>query len=55
MDNDKKRITLIKTIKSKAEEWIDCVETLGNQCATSDRIAETIAELGQQLKKLKVQ
>jgi len=50
MKNDKKILELVRTLRAKAEGFVDEVEALGNQCAYTDRIVEEIIQVGEQLK-----
>lgn len=50
MKNDKKILELIRTLRAKAEGFVDEVEALGNQCAYTDRIVEEIIQVGEELK-----
>lgn len=50
MKNDKKILEFVRTLRAKAEGFVDEVEALGNQCAYTDRIVEEIIQVGEQLK-----
>lgn len=52
MRNDKTIEKLMKSIENNAKEFNEFVESIGNQCAYTDRMIEIVIELATDLKTL---
>lgn len=48
---DKRIKILVKNIAENSTAYIDYIKTIGNPCASTDRVIEEIIRLGEELKK----
>jgi len=52
MTKDERLMQAVKRIKEQSEIWIDQVNSIGNQCAYTDRGLENILDLSKELDKI---